>query len=207
LDRIVGTLGFSEIPTGVIYLGTLFLLNELFSLPFSIYATFVLEERFGFNKTTPEDLRPGSSQRSSADGRDRRSAVGPFVVVFWAVGFLCVALGLGRGDGRLLSCFSLLRPRWILPLFNKFTPLPRVNYVGPSSPMLNAWAIPSRTFLSWTGRNVPPRATRFLRGLEKTSGLPCSTPWLKNIRWTNWWGFWPTKSATTKRGMSGKGLF
>ncbi len=43
----------NPILTGMAYIGILILLRALLSLPFSIYSTFVIEERFGFNKTTP----------------------------------------------------------------------------------------------------------------------------------------------------------
>ena len=53
LDRAVRGLQLPEIWTGVIYIGILVLIRAILALPFNIYSTFVLEERFGFNKTTP----------------------------------------------------------------------------------------------------------------------------------------------------------
>jgi STE24 endopeptidase len=44
--------GFGTIPTGLLYMGVLLLLLMLIGLPFSLYSTFVIENRFGFNKTT-----------------------------------------------------------------------------------------------------------------------------------------------------------
>jgi STE24 endopeptidase len=123
LDRIVGTLGFTEIPTGMIYLGTLFLLNELFSLPFSIYATFALEERFGFNKTTPRTFvldRLKGLLLATLIG-------GPLLaLLLWVFGRLGSSAWLWAWAS--VTGFTLLlqfvAPTWILPLFNKFTPLP-----------------------------------------------------------------------------------
>lgn len=123
LDRVVGTLGFSQIPTGVIYLGSLFLLNELFSLPFSVYATFVLEERFGFNKTTPRtfvlDRLKGLFLAAVLGG--------PLLALLflfferWGASAWIWAWGAVTGFTLLLQ---FVAPSWILPLFNKFTPLP-----------------------------------------------------------------------------------
>ncbi len=53
LDNFVRTLGLSTILTGLLFTGILAGLKFVISLPFSIYSTFVIEERFGFNKTTP----------------------------------------------------------------------------------------------------------------------------------------------------------
>ena len=52
LDKWVRTFELGPVPSGLIYIGVLVLLKAALSLPFSVYATFVIEERFGFNKTT-----------------------------------------------------------------------------------------------------------------------------------------------------------
>ena len=52
LDVLVRKLEFGPLATGLIYCGILFVASSLLSLPFSIYSTFVIEEKFGFNKTT-----------------------------------------------------------------------------------------------------------------------------------------------------------
>ncbi|MBL0059369.1 MAG: M48 family metallopeptidase [Elusimicrobia bacterium] len=123
MDRFAGSFGFSEIPTGVIYLGVLFFLNELFSLPFSIYSTFVLEARFDFNKTTPRTFvldRLKGLLLTAAIG-------GPLLaLLLWFFGRLgstawLWAWGAVTGFTLLLQ---FVAPSWILPLFNKFTPLP-----------------------------------------------------------------------------------
>jgi len=49
-------LGYIENPVvlGLVFFGVLFLAIDIIGIPFDIYATFVIEERFGFNKTTPK---------------------------------------------------------------------------------------------------------------------------------------------------------
>jgi len=123
VDQIVRSWNLSEIPTGVCYLGILFLLNEFFSLPFSIYATFVLEGRFGFNKTTPKtfvsDRLKGLMLAAVLGG----PLLGLLLWFFqrWGASAWLWAWGA-------VTVFTLLlqfvAPTWILPLFNKFTPLP-----------------------------------------------------------------------------------
>ena len=53
LDKFTRGLADSEIMAGLTFLGLLFIGQMLISLPFSIYDTFVIEEKYGFNKTTP----------------------------------------------------------------------------------------------------------------------------------------------------------
>ena len=53
LDGVVREWGLHSISTGILYIGILAVGQTLLTLPLSAYSTFVVEERFGFNKTTP----------------------------------------------------------------------------------------------------------------------------------------------------------
>ena len=61
LDNFSRSLIPGEIPAGLLFLGLLFLGHTILHLPFSIYDTFVIEEKFGFNKTTPKTRNPSHS--------------------------------------------------------------------------------------------------------------------------------------------------
>ena len=52
LDQVVRSWGFNPIINGLLYIAILMFAYSLLTLPFSVYTTFVIEERFGFNKTT-----------------------------------------------------------------------------------------------------------------------------------------------------------
>lgn len=54
LDKISRSFGHSEVTTGLVFFGLFSLIGLIIDLPEGIYKTFVLEERFGFNKTTPK---------------------------------------------------------------------------------------------------------------------------------------------------------
>ena len=53
LDQFVRGQSDSYILQGLLFIGVIYFFQDIVSLPFSIYHTFVIEERFGFNKTTP----------------------------------------------------------------------------------------------------------------------------------------------------------
>lgn len=122
LDALVRGLEWGEIGTGVVYIGALVLLRSLFSLPFSAYSTFVIEERFGFNRTTVptfcSDLVKGLLLGVALGG--------PIVA-------LLLWIFMTAGSYAWLACWGavslvsfaiqFLAPTWIMPLFNKFTPL------------------------------------------------------------------------------------
>ena len=98
------------------------LIGGLIELPMSLYQTFVLEERFGFNKMTLK-LWLADLLKSTLIG----IAIGlPIVaLVLWVMGALgnlwwLWAWGLWMGFNLLLL---VVYPTFIAPLFNKFQPL------------------------------------------------------------------------------------
>jgi len=54
IDQFARSFHLSTIPTGLIFAGVLMLASQIVATPFSIYSTFVIEEKYGFNKTTPK---------------------------------------------------------------------------------------------------------------------------------------------------------
>ena len=52
IDNLARSLDQNSIITGLVFTGLLIFFSSIAGLPFSIYSTFVIEERFGFNKTT-----------------------------------------------------------------------------------------------------------------------------------------------------------
>jgi STE24 endopeptidase len=122
LDHFVRETGWSVIGCGLLFIGILSGCKFIISLPFSIYSTFVIEEKFGFNKTTPKifvlDLLK-SLILSLALGIPLLSAIfwflestGPWAwVICWGVTTV------------FILAVQYIVPTWIMPLFNKFTPL------------------------------------------------------------------------------------
>jgi STE24 endopeptidase len=122
-DRIIRSWNLPVIPTGLAYIGILLFARFLLSLPFSVYHTFVIESRFGFNRTTPATFvadRIKGLLLSLALGGPLLAAM---LALFQGAGPAAWAVAWG-----LVTLFSLavqfVAPAWILPLFNRFTPLP-----------------------------------------------------------------------------------
>ena len=51
-DQVVRGWNFPALVSGILYIGILLLISSLLRLPFSIYGTFIIEQHFGFNRTT-----------------------------------------------------------------------------------------------------------------------------------------------------------
>ena len=109
LDQVVRSWSFGMIVTGLLYIGLLILLRSLFGLPFSVYSTFVIEERFGFNKTTPATVFPESkhfaaSERNFSGDFAWRTAARCTSVLFRLCRQLCMALLLAGYGGVYTYC-------------------------------------------------------------------------------------------------------
>ena len=52
LDKLVRTYSENEIVITLLFFGIIMIINEIIMLPFSWYSTFVIEEKYGFNKTS-----------------------------------------------------------------------------------------------------------------------------------------------------------
>lgn len=123
LDEYVRAFGYGTIPTGLFYVGILMLASVILSLPFEIYGTFVVEERFGFNKTTL-----GTFIRDKAITLLLLCITVGIVLsaVFWL--FLSAGAWAWVYAWMAFTAFvlvvSFLAPVLIAPLFLKFTPLP-----------------------------------------------------------------------------------
>ena len=122
LDEIVRSWSLGPIWTGLLYIGILILARSAISLPFSIYSTFAIEERYGFNKTTPKtfilDLIKGTALGIVIGGAVLAGVLyffeyaGPYA---WLYCWIAVTL--------FSLVMQFIAPTWIMPLFNKFTPL------------------------------------------------------------------------------------
>ena len=103
------------------FVGFLYAFSTLTSIPFSAYSTFVIEERFGFNKTT---VKTFIMDILKSQMLTLIIGVPVYLAVIWF--FRSFALGW-LWAWCALSLFSLflmyIAPVWIMPLFNKFTPL------------------------------------------------------------------------------------
>ena len=115
-------LGGGSIVVGLCFFATLGLVSSVFSLPFDYYATFVVEEKHGFNKQT---------LKLFFIDKIKGLVVGGILGAILLGGLLWVMDHLGEfwwiWAWGFLSGFSILMawayPTFISPLFNKFTPL------------------------------------------------------------------------------------
>jgi len=115
---------YSEHPIilALLFFGVLGLLSDVLKMPLEWYRTFVIEEKYGFNKTTPKlfvtDKLKGWLISVLIGGGFMALIVYLYMVygeAFWMVAAVAVSI--------FVLLFSLLYSDIIVPLFNKQTPL------------------------------------------------------------------------------------
>lgn len=122
LDGILRDYFTDPILLGLAYFGVLFILSDLVNIPFSIYSTFVIEDQFGFNKTTPKIFLV-----------DKLKGYFLAVLIGFPLGYalLWVVVELGESFwvyalvivAFFIIVMNLFYTSLIMPLFNKLTPL------------------------------------------------------------------------------------
>lgn len=161
---------FNPLLTGVLYIGLLSVLQALLTLPFSLYSTFVIEARFGFNKTTPKlffvDKIKGTLL-SIAIG-------GPFLAMLLAF-FEWGGPYAWMYAWAALSIFMLLMqavaPTWIMPLFNKFEPLAAGELKEAILSFARSVHFPLQNVFVMDGSRRSSKSNAFFTGFGKTKRI------------------------------------
>ncbi len=108
--------------TGLLFIGVLGLGKSILGLPFAAYSTFVIEERFGFNRTSRKTF-----VLDLIKGLALAIVIGTPVLALVLVFFERLGTGAWLWCWLAVAAFTLVLqlvfPIWILPLFLKFTPL------------------------------------------------------------------------------------
>ena len=121
LDQYAQSFGYSPLITGLIFFGIITIIQDILSIPFSLYSTFIIEDEFGFNKSTPK-IYILDKLKSYA------------LLLILGVPLISIILYFFETLDNawlyawgLMSLLSVIMPKiytqFIAPMFNKFTPL------------------------------------------------------------------------------------
>ena len=122
VDQWSRSFHWGPIVTGLIFAAILLFGSQILSLPFSIYSTFVIEEKYGFNKTTP-----GTFVLDILKGWLLAIVIGApvFSAILWFFEQTGpMAWAYCWGALTVIQVFLMfIAPVVIMPIFNKFVPL------------------------------------------------------------------------------------
>jgi STE24 endopeptidase len=165
LDSLARSLAESTVVAGLIFLSLLFLGQGLISLPFAIYDTFVIEQKFGFNRATPATFvmdRLKGILLAAVIGLPLAAAI------LWIFGNISNAW---LWAWALVTSFQLiltyLAPSLIMPLFNKFTPMPEGDLKHDIEKLGERCGFPLTGVFVMDGSKRSTKANAFFTGLGK----------------------------------------
>ncbi len=166
---------------GVAVIISLMLIGAILDLPFGIYRTFKLEQRYGFNRTTPmlfiADL-----------------AKGLLLMLVIGTPLIWVVLWLMHHAGELWwiyvwavwMVFTLLMlfiyPTWIAPLFNKFSPLEDAALRERIVNLLNRCGFTSQGIFVMDGSKRSSHGNAYFTGLGQNKRIVFFDTLLKSLQ-------------------------
>ena len=166
LDQWMRSFELGPVLTGLIYMGILMLFKAVLSLPFSLYATFVIEERFGFNTTTWKTLLMDLIK-------------GLVLALLLGTPLLAAILAFFQyaGPNAWWYCWigvtlytlvvQFIAPTWIMPLFNKFTPLEEGELKSAILSYANSINFPLENVYQMDGSRRSTKSNAFFTGFGK----------------------------------------
>ncbi|MEB4590450.1 M48 family metallopeptidase [Candidatus Thiothrix sp. Deng01] len=180
LDRLWRSFGWSGLYAGAAVIISSMLIGSLLDLPASLYRTFVLEERFGFNKMTAAtyvaDLLKGAA-----------------LMLAIGVPLIMLILWLMESAGGLwwlyawaaLTAFSLLMtwayPKFIAPLFNKFSPLEAGEVADRINALLTRTGFNSKGVFVMDGSRRSAHGNAYFTGFGKNKRIVFFDTLLKHL--------------------------
>ena len=160
----------SSLLISLFFIGSLSIISSLISLPFGIYGTFVIEAKYGFNKTTWKTYISDSVKGLALSvllGGPILAAViwlyQEFAGSFWLFAWLLVAA---------VSVFMFMfGTKLILPLFNKLTPLPDGSLRHAISKYCESQGYSLKNLFVMDGSRRSTKANAFFSGMGRSKTI------------------------------------
>ena len=156
----------NEIALALVFFGMLAIASDVLTLPFQWYSTFIIEDKFGFNKTTTKTFI-----LDKLKGYLLGAVVGGLLVA--ALIYLIQKIGPGFWIifGLIAAAFILFVNMFytslILPLFNKLTPLPDGELKSAIEAFASKVNFPLDNIFVMDGSKRSAKANAFFSGIGK----------------------------------------
>jgi len=166
IDTWVAGFGFDPLIKSLVFFAVVFIGSDFISLPFDYYSTFVIEEKFGFNKTTVSTFFSDKIK-------------GYLLSILVGGGLLMVFLWLIHQMGThfwwqfwviaavFMVAVNIFYTAWILPLFNKLTPLDDGELKGKILHYAKSVDFPLDNIFVMDGSKRSSKANAFFSGFGK----------------------------------------
>jgi len=170
MNTLVVAWEFDAVVTGTLFILGIMIISSVIDLPMSIYQTFRLEARFGFNKTTPATFISDMAK-------------GLLLMLIIGTPLLAAILWIMEKMGSywwiyvwlLWTGFSLLMlwayPAFIAPLFNKFRPLEDGDTRDRIQSLLKRTGFKSRGIFVMDGSKRSAHGNAYFTGFGKNKRI------------------------------------
>lgn len=180
LDGVWRRLDWGELATGTAVIVSLMVISGLLEIPASLYRTFVLEERFGFNQMTLSTYITDTLKSTA-------------LALVIGVPLVMLILWLMKSAGDLwwlyawaaLTAFSLFitwaYPKFIAPLFNKFSPLEEGEVANRIHALLERTGFNSKGVFVMDGSKRSAHGNAYFTGFGKNKRIVFFDTLLKHL--------------------------
>lgn len=169
LDTYINNLGYNYLITGILYILTLIAAQWVLGIPASLYKTFVIEEKFGFNKTTIATFIS-----DQVKGIIIGAVIGVPILAFllWVFNSFELAwLWAWIGFTVIQLLLMYLAPTYIMPLFNKFEPMPDGELKTEIELMAKKCSFPLTELFIMDGSKRSGKSNAFFTGFGKNKKI------------------------------------
>lgn len=169
LDNYVRGLGHGEIVTGLLFMGILFSAQVIIMIPFQLYDTFVIEEKFGFNKTTVKTFIVDQIK-----GLILMAVIGGpiLALILWIFDSIPMAwLWAWAAFTIIQLLLTYIAPSVFLPLFNKFEPMPEGELKDAINKMAKKCDFPLTELFIMDGSKRSTKSNAFFTGFGKNKKI------------------------------------
>lgn len=166
IDYTVSQWSQSPIVRGIFFIGVMILLSSLVSMPFNIYSVFVIEEKFGFNKTTWKIFVADLGKTLFLSILIGAPLLALILYIFQSTGEYAWLIGFGA-----VSLFTLIvqlvYPKFIMPMFNKFKPLENEELNNAIMEYAKSVKFPVSNIFEMDGSKRSGKSNAFFTGFGK----------------------------------------
>lgn len=166
LDNLLREVTEQPIVLALLFFGTLYIVSDILSLPFSWHKVFGIEERFGFNKMTAKTF-----WLDKLKGYALGIIVGGGILAFliWLIDTLGSSFWIWFWIflGGFILLTNLFYTSWILPLFNKLTPMEEGDLRSSIEQYAAGVNFPLTNIMVIDGSKRSSKANAFFSGMGK----------------------------------------
>ena len=169
LDNLARGFNYGEIVTGILFMGILFISQMIIMLPSQLYDTFVIEEKFGFNKTTIKTFF-----MDQVKGLILMAIIGApiLALILWIFEAVPMAwLWAWAAFTIIQLLLTYIAPSVFLPMFNKFEPMPEGELKDAINDMAKKCDFPLTELFIMDGSKRSTKSNAFFTGFGKNKKI------------------------------------